>query len=212
MTDSYAELDIPRDANAATVNAAFRKKSKRAHPDAGGTAEEFDKLSKCRAVLLDPKRREDYDRTGKMEDPEPDNAQAKAMQLAVQGVMAVMAALEKQGLKPEEHDVVAMAITDLKMQISQAKKKCAEGRKEAEKASKMAKRFSSKTANQPSFIRKSIEARADEVLRAVRNDEKDIEAAETAVSLLKNETFEKESFAHHDGPRWETIMFSPIGA
>ncbi|MDA8087224.1 MAG: DnaJ domain-containing protein [Nitrospiraceae bacterium] len=37
--DLYAALDIPRDADAAAVHAAYRRTAKTAHPDAGGSAD-----------------------------------------------------------------------------------------------------------------------------------------------------------------------------
>ena len=185
----YEQLGVPRDATAAEVGAAFKKKAKRAHPDAGGKAEDFDQLSKCRALLCDAKRRADYDRTGKFDEPEPDNAHAQACQLATQCVFAVFAAIEKQGMCIEDHDVVALAISDIKTQLKGAKAHCVELRKEAKRAQKTAKRFSHRK-NAPSFLRRALEARADEIARGVVIDEKQIDIAEAAIKILADEVFE----------------------
>ena len=62
------------------IKKAYRKKAKTAHPDAGGDPEEFNLLSRSAAVLLDPIKREKFDRTGKMNDA-PDTQQTEIMQL-----------------------------------------------------------------------------------------------------------------------------------
>lgn len=71
MTDHYATLDIPRDADAATVKRAYRKKASKAHPDKGGSAEQMALVNRAHDVLSDPARRERYDATGSDSDKAP---------------------------------------------------------------------------------------------------------------------------------------------
>ena len=77
--DLYAALDVPRDADAAAVHAAYRQAAKSAHPDVGGAPERWALVSLARDVLTDPDRRARYDRTGEAEAAEPDNSVALAL-------------------------------------------------------------------------------------------------------------------------------------
>jgi curved DNA-binding protein CbpA len=63
--DHYALLGVTRDASAEDIKRAFRLLVNLWHPDYNkrdDASERFDKLSKAREVLLDPKRRAEYDR------------------------------------------------------------------------------------------------------------------------------------------------------
>lgn len=60
----YDVLGVPRDATKKQINEAFRTKSKAAHPDAGGSAEEFIELKRAHATLSDEVKRKDYDSYG----------------------------------------------------------------------------------------------------------------------------------------------------
>lgn len=61
MTDLYDQLGVSKDASAAEIKRAYRKKSKDAHPDAGGTNEEFRAISVAYRTLIDPEKRSRYD-------------------------------------------------------------------------------------------------------------------------------------------------------
>ncbi|MCH8564464.1 J domain-containing protein [Nesterenkonia sp. LB17] len=60
--DLYSVLGIGPDADAQAVRAAYRKQARRAHPDAGGTAEEFHEVQSAWEVLGDESARAAYDR------------------------------------------------------------------------------------------------------------------------------------------------------
>ena len=60
----YETLGVQKDATATDIKKAYRRKASAAHPDKGGSDEEMAKLNRAMAVLDDPARREQYDRTG----------------------------------------------------------------------------------------------------------------------------------------------------
>lgn len=60
--DLYSVLGIGPDADAQAVRAAYRKQARRAHPDAGGTAEAFHQVQSAWEVLGDEAARAAYDR------------------------------------------------------------------------------------------------------------------------------------------------------
>ena len=101
MTDLYSTLGVGRDADAAAIKKAYRKASKRAHPDGGGSAEKFRAVSRALEVLSDPVRRRHYDETGTVDDKPADNELADVMQ-TMSGLMdQVLGAAEQNGEKWE---------------------------------------------------------------------------------------------------------------
>ncbi len=64
MIDPYSMLGLERDADETAIKAAYRKKAKSAHPDAGGDPDEFGRISTSYDLLKDPVRRKVYDDTG----------------------------------------------------------------------------------------------------------------------------------------------------
>lgn len=77
----YEELGVARDADEKLIRKAYRDRSKVCHPDAGGSEEEFDRVSTALAVLTDPKKRKTYDDTGRIESDRPDNDRSAALQI-----------------------------------------------------------------------------------------------------------------------------------
>ena len=64
VIDPYETLGVVRDADAAQIKTAYRKRAKNAHPDAGGDADAFAKLKTSYEILSDPVRRKIFDETG----------------------------------------------------------------------------------------------------------------------------------------------------
>lgn len=86
----YQELNLPRTATTAEVKAAYRRRAKKAHPDAGGSSDAFNRLSRAMLILSDPARRQKYDQTGDIDEATPDNAVAVALSLIVGFVAQVI--------------------------------------------------------------------------------------------------------------------------
>lgn len=79
--DLYRLLGVRKNARAVTINKAYRSKAKSAHPDQGGSQEDFQALKAARDVLLDPARRKRYDETGSFEAPQPDTSATRVHHL-----------------------------------------------------------------------------------------------------------------------------------
>lgn len=73
MSTHYEMLGVPHDASRDELAKAYRAAARRAHPDTGGTAEEFAAVTRAWEVLGDPASRADYDR-----ELRPDDAWAAA--------------------------------------------------------------------------------------------------------------------------------------
>lgn len=76
----YDDLGIKPNAKPPAVRKAYIKKAKKAHPDAGGSAEAFKKIKEAYDVLSNPERRERYDRDGTTDEPR-DLRTARAMEM-----------------------------------------------------------------------------------------------------------------------------------
>jgi curved DNA-binding protein CbpA len=67
----YEVLGVEPTATPEDIKRAHRERARRAHPDAGGSAETMAEVSEAYAVLKDPQRRLLLDRTGQTEGPPP---------------------------------------------------------------------------------------------------------------------------------------------
>lgn len=64
QNDYYKELGVEKNASADDIKRAFRKLAGESHPDRGGNADKFKKVSEAYQVLSDPQKRSQYDQYG----------------------------------------------------------------------------------------------------------------------------------------------------
>src|SRR5512144_3254876 len=60
----YEVLGVPKSASADDIKKAFRKLSRKHHPDAGGSEEKFKEINEAYQVLSDAEKRKQYDEFG----------------------------------------------------------------------------------------------------------------------------------------------------
>jgi curved DNA-binding protein CbpA len=75
----YDDLGVEPDADERSIRSAYRRLSKKHHPDVGGNEDDFKRIVHAYEVLIDPERRKLYDETGAEEAPR-DIVTAKAME------------------------------------------------------------------------------------------------------------------------------------
>src|SRR5216684_2431553 len=80
IDDPYKILGLKKDATEAEINAAYRVAARTAHPDGGGSVEEFDEIKQAHLILLDPEKRRRFDRDGVIDNNNPNNTTAIALQ------------------------------------------------------------------------------------------------------------------------------------
>ena len=73
MENLYDTLDIKKTASESEIKTAYRKQSKKTHPDKGGSEDEFDKTRKAYLILSNPDKRKEYDSTGNINSGEEFN-------------------------------------------------------------------------------------------------------------------------------------------
>jgi curved DNA-binding protein CbpA len=83
--DPYKILEVEPNASADDIKKAFKQKSKTAHPDCGGTPEDFDVIKKAYEILTDPSKRKMWDDYKMADNIDVENeAKMAASQIAVQ--------------------------------------------------------------------------------------------------------------------------------
>lgn len=103
----YETLGVDPAASAEEVRAAYRKRAKKAHPDTGGTAEEFQALSRALRILDDPEKRAKYDR-GENPDDSPDNSHARMLSRVASLFTMVFSGVEERGNDATLVDIMDM--------------------------------------------------------------------------------------------------------
>jgi curved DNA-binding protein CbpA len=112
----YDDLGVTPDADEVTIKKAYRKRAAKAHPDAGGSREEFEKVAQAKLILLDPRRRQRYDSTGEV-DAAPDNELSEALNIAVTAIDNVLQVIEQRHADPCEFQILKDARTGLAQAI-----------------------------------------------------------------------------------------------
>lgn len=94
-TSYYDYLEVAPNATQDEIKRAYRNMAKTLHPDMGGDAEEFAKLSKIYEVLCDPELRKAYDKFGPIDKDVERYADLR-------GVQTLTAMLQKIATLPEK--------------------------------------------------------------------------------------------------------------
>ncbi len=119
MADLYEILGVPREANHAAVQRAFRSLARKCHPDAGGDQASFQRVKLAYSVLSDPTKREKYDATGEIDEDKPDNSFAEVVQTIGLALATVVANLAGKGRKADSEDLVAIVTASLKKRVDE---------------------------------------------------------------------------------------------
>ena len=118
--DAYETLGVAKDADAATVKRAYRRRARKLHPDVrGGDEEKFKELQRAYALLEDPATRARYDQVGDAAaNPNPLRDQAER-QLALLFALCVAARGPNQPVLDLVRSAVEHDIRDLKARLPQ---------------------------------------------------------------------------------------------
>lgn len=173
--DPYAELGISKDATPEVVKAAYRRRAKETHPDAGGDDAEFRRVTGSWLILRDPKARKRFDETGNAEDaaPRPDEELMEALTIIDMKLQQFLAEL----FNPEQTDIVAKIVQSIGKDIAQKQNDISKAQGVIKKLKKLKPRFKAKR-RKVNYIGNLLKAH-------IRNAEGVIDSAERRIAELK---------------------------
>jgi curved DNA-binding protein CbpA len=105
--DLYAALGLDRGADASAIKNAYKARAKKCHPDTGGDAEQFRAVQMAYDVLIDPERRERYDRTGECEDRPIDNRMSMVALMVSSALGLALQECDQRGVAYAHENLVA---------------------------------------------------------------------------------------------------------
>lgn len=193
----YEELGVERDATEADIKSAYRSASKRAHPDAGGSAEKFAQVSRSKALLLDPRRRAEYDKTGRTDEPKPDNDQANAIEVVLGQLLMAIGALEQKNARLETIDLVALTRSGIGDQIGQHELQIGDSMR----GRALAKRFRAKKSK-TNWIQRALEARVADMERNTVTLQDRVRILKLAHQIAGDHVYETEPEPAGFHPAW----------
>ena len=114
MADLYDVLGVARTADTDAIRKAYRRKAKKAHPDAGGSQEQFEAIKRAHDVLTDADRRKKYDETGDDSDPAPTGPASEAVMLIANALDEALGRIIRRGQKVTDVDIVSEVVSVLR--------------------------------------------------------------------------------------------------
>ena len=178
----YDTLGIPRDADAATVKRAYRRKSRAAHPDKGGDHREMVAINRAYDTLADPQKRARYDQTG--EDGPPGKSTEEQARDALMRVF--LAIVEKAG---DYDDVMLKVGIALDENLARIRASIKQSEDRVGKLKRSAKRLKCKSGRE-NFLGALLEDQISNVQGALGNMHEGVAVVECAKEMLAEFTWE----------------------
>lgn len=189
MPDLYGALGVARDANKDAIRRAFRRASKAAHPDTGGTPQAFAMVCLAKDVLSDDARRQHYDQTGEAERAPIDTKEAQALEMASWAVQtAITEALQAQR-DIATVDLIAAAIRLLDKRASDERQKKASWVSGVAVVEKALRRLKAKRGKQDR-LGPLLRGSAEQLRRDISRVDAYLEAVAAAREIVAEHTYE----------------------
>jgi hypothetical protein len=184
----YKILGLKSNATDQQIKTAYRLKSKKAHPDAGGTQEKFEELKLARDILLDPLRRKKYDNTGEIEPTAPDNSMSVVLAVISEKLDQAVITLINNQRDPVHHDLVDMITKAIRGDVQKLTEGVEGLMKAAEIWAKLAPRFKTKDGSN-CLLHDMALSKVAQVTEGIRRLEAKKKAMNDALALLSNTVF-----------------------
>lgn len=202
--DPYQELGVPLDAGTAEIKSAFRTKAKKAHPDRGGTSEQFERLKKAHLILSNPARRAKFDATGEIDPCEAFNDSA-----AFEEISGALAHLLMQQMNVL--DLKAGMLSLFRQKQDHIQKQAAPLRRAIARAEKAGKRFTRRGKGE-NMLARMLDWQRGQWIDVVAGLDKQADALKRAEKIVSEYDFEampaENSFLIPFNTTSSTIYFS----
>lgn len=183
--DPFEVLGINPDASSEEIDKAYKRAAKKAHPDAGGTAEEFVRVTNALAKIKDP------DNDGK-----PDNREAAAYErVANFFINSINATINHGGLGTQidldQFDLVNGAREFFKQQIAACNDQIAKTNRQVRQFDKAIKRLKSKKKDKGQ-LHTMLEHHKQQIMRLIKANQTEIEVFNLSLKVLDDYSFDAE--------------------
>jgi curved DNA-binding protein CbpA len=187
--DPYQILGVDKTASTASVRAAYRSRAKKLHPDAGGSAEAFSRLSRAHLVLADPARRARFDADGVFDEGAADNSLSKAVSICV-GFFASMVEqhVRSGATDPLTVNLVALAREAFAKEIARFEANKRPIERARKKLEQVEARLKSKRSANP-LLRSALKMQAASTAQPLAAIDAQIAAYRDAIALLDGYEF-----------------------
>ena len=187
--DLHKVLGVQPGADPATVKRAYRRASKRAHPDTpGGSNERFALVKTARDVLSDPDLAAQYERTGEIGEKPADTGRGNALQCIAAAFDFAVGECAQVNRDPATMDLVTRMRIWIRAQIADAQRTNLAIKKAIDVGDKLSARFAN-TKTAP-VMPQLIAGRATILRDKLAMIERNIKSANDALELLADETFD----------------------
>lgn len=181
----YETLGVRKNASKAAIKNAYRMRSKTAHPDGGGSPEKFGEINLAYKVLSDDGKRERYDRTGEIDEGNPDNTEATIWNL----IASMLEQIIMGDADPVQSDLIGGMQGAINKQIEAIQQMNAKLERARGRIVTVAQRFKIKKGE--NRIAMILNARLLTIEQAIAGNKKAIEINREAYRRLGQYTFER---------------------
>lgn len=192
MNDPYEILGVAKDATPEEINAAYKAAAKKAHPDSGGSSDKFTRVKQASMVLLDPRRRKQFDETSTISDNPADNAYARALELVAAFFVNTLNAMENPHVLQLEHtDMVKLGVRHFEQLIAASNTNIQMVNRQIKRFEKALKRLKSK--GKKDVISGMVRHHMGRLTMVIDNNKNEIEINTKAIEILQDYEFETDS-------------------
>lgn len=189
--DLYETLGVPIDASSAEVRRSYRSRAKSAHPDRGGSTEEFARVHRAMVVLTDPAKRAHYDETGEIEQTIANNADVMALQTIAQMLAGI---LDNDQQDPLRADLIAVMQKHLAQENQQANAALEQAQRALRRLGQLKGRFWRNTGPKygpQNILERLLNQREVDLKQKVALIETSIKQRGRAAEILKDYSFDR---------------------
>lgn len=183
MTDLYETLKVRKTASKKAIKTAFRKRAKQAHPDCGGSREEFELLQLAYHVLSDDDRRARYDVTGETDERRQDNVLQETLQTLAACLSAILQNVLSHGKDPAQEDLLVTMREQFGMAKGDLNRRCEDTKRKRDKLARALGRFS--TEDGQNYLEDIVRGSVAPLDHQITSIGQEIEKIDRALTMLK---------------------------
>jgi curved DNA-binding protein CbpA len=199
--DLYTTLGIDRSASKAEVTRAWKRRVKKAHPDGGGSAEEFKRVQTAHLILADDAKRARYDATGEFEETQPDIEFAQILEGLSIIIDVALGNLMRANREATQSDLLSTMLQVINDHRQEKHKEKANFKAVSDKWEKIVDRFS--TDDGPNYIDQIVRGKITQLGMMIATADQHLDRLKKIEILIKKYKYRRDPLP--EGPT--TVTF-----